>query len=59
MKKYREEEISIPKGVLSPAIQQQLAKVQPPSMMEQPPEEPMAPEGESLLAPPPAPEEEV
>ena len=59
MKKYREEEISIPKGVLSPAIQQQLAKVQPPSMMEQPPEEPMVPEGESLLAPPPAPEEEV
>lgn len=59
MKKYREEEIKIPKGVLSPAIQQQLAKVQPPSMMEQPPEEPAAPEGESLLAPPPVAEEEV
>ena len=59
MKKYREEEIKIPKGVLSPAIQQQLAKVQPPSIMEQPAEEPAVPEGESLLAPPTAAEEEV
>lgn len=59
MKKYREEEVSIPKGVLSPAIQQQLARVQAPSMMEKvEEEEPVAPEGESLLAPP-APEEEV
>lgn len=59
MKKYRKEEINIPEGVLSPAIQQQLAKVQPPSMMEQPAEELEAPKGESLLAPPPAVEEEV
>jgi len=58
MKKYREEEISIPKGLLPPSVQQELARVQPPSMMEKPVEEPQVPQGESLLAPPPA-EEEV
>jgi len=58
MKKYREEEISIPKGLLPPSVQQELARVQPPSMMEKPTEEPQVPQGESLLAPPPA-EEEV
>ena len=57
MKKYREEEISIPKGLLPPSVQQELARVQPPSMMERPVEEPEAPQGESLLAPPPIEEE--
>lgn len=59
MKKYSENKVDIPKGVLPPSVQQELARVQPPSMMQKPEEEEeQAPEGSSLLAPPQA-EEEV
>ena len=59
MKKYSENKVDIPKGVLPPSVQQELARVQPPSMMQKPEEEEeQAPQGSSLLAPPQA-EEEV